>query len=58
MPSFLLDKRLSPDVVVLVRRSRPEIPVFALFDWEDGFWIGESDEEILRAAKRVRLSPS
>jgi Domain of unknown function (DUF5615) len=50
MLSFLLDEHVSPDVAVIVRRSRPEIPVFALLDWLDGIWIGESDEEILRAA--------
>lgn len=50
MLSFLLDEHVSPDVALIVRRSRPEIPVFALLDWQNGIWIGESDEEILRAA--------
>jgi hypothetical protein len=26
-------------------RSRPEIPVFALLDWQEGIWIGECDQE-------------
>jgi hypothetical protein len=33
MLSFLLDEHVSPDVAVIVRRSRPEIPAFALLDW-------------------------
>lgn len=56
MLSFLLDEQVSPDVAVIVRRSRPEIPVFALLDWQDGIWIGESDEEILRAAGAEALT--
>jgi hypothetical protein len=56
MLSFLLDEHLSPDVVVLVKRSRPEIPVFALLGWEGGLWIGGSDEEILRAASAEALT--
>jgi hypothetical protein len=35
MLSFILDEHVSPDVAVIVRRSRPEIPVFALLDWQD-----------------------
>jgi len=50
MLSFLLDEHVSPDVAVIVGRSRPDIPVYALLNWQDGIWIGESDEEILRAA--------
>ncbi len=50
MLSFLLDEHVSPDVAVIVGRSRPDIPVYALVNWQDGIWIGESDEEILRAA--------
>jgi hypothetical protein len=56
MLSFLLDEHVSPDVAVIVRRSRPEIPVFALLDWQDGIRIGESDEDILRAAGAEALT--
>ena len=56
MLSFLLDEHVSPDVAVIVRRSRPEIPVWGLLDWRDGIWIGESDEEILRAAGAEALT--
>jgi hypothetical protein len=56
MLAFLLDEHVSPDVAVIVRRSRPEIPVFALLEWLDGIWIGESDEEILRAARAEALT--
>jgi Domain of unknown function (DUF5615) len=56
MLSFLLDEHVSPEVAVMVRRSRPEIRVFALLDWQDGIWIGESDEEILRAASAQTLT--
>jgi hypothetical protein len=56
MLSFLLDEHVSPDVALIVRRSRPEIPVFALLDWQEGIWIGESDEEILRAASAQALT--
>jgi len=43
MLSFLLDEHVSPEVAVIVRRSRPEIPVFALLDWQEGIWIGRGD---------------
>ena len=56
MLSFLLDEHVSPEVAVIVGRSRPEIPVFALLDWQEGIWIGESDEEILRAAGAEALT--
>jgi hypothetical protein len=56
MLSFLLDEHMSPDVAVIVSRSRPEIPVFALLDWEDGIWLGESDEELLRASRAQALT--
>lgn len=56
MLSFLLDEHLSPDVSVIVERSRPEIPVVALLDWQHGIWIGESDEGILRAAGAEALT--
>jgi hypothetical protein len=47
---------VSPGVAVIVRRSRPEIPVCALLDWHEGIWIGESDAEILRAASAQALT--
>jgi hypothetical protein len=56
MLSFLLDEHVSPDVSVIVGRSRPEIPVVALLDWQHGIWIGESDEGILRAAGAEALT--
>ncbi len=56
MLSFLLDEHVSPDVAVFVKNSRPEIHVFALPDWQDGIWIGESDDEILRAASAQALT--
>jgi hypothetical protein len=56
MLSFLLDEHVSPDVAVIVRRLRPEIPVVPLLDWHDGLWIGQTDEEILRAANLEGLS--
>jgi len=56
MLSFILDEHVSPDVAVVVRRSRPEIPVLALLDWHDGIWMGESDEGILRAAGAEALT--
>ena len=56
MLSFLLDEHVSPDVAAIVRRSRPEIVVFALLDWQEGIWIGQSDEEILRAARAQPLT--
>lgn len=50
MLSFLLDEHVSPDVAAIVKRSRPDIPIAGLLHWQDGIWIGESDDEILRAA--------
>jgi len=56
MLSFLLDEHVSPDVAVIVRRSRPEIPALALLDWQEGIWIGASDDEILRAGSAQALT--
>ena len=56
MLSFLLDEHVSPEVALIVRRSRPEIRVFALLDWQEGIWIGEPDDEILRAASAQALT--
>ncbi len=56
MLSFLLDEHVSPDEAVIVGRSRPEIPVFALLDWQEGILIGESGQEILRAASAQTLT--
>jgi len=38
MLSFLLDEHVSPDVAVIVRHSRPEIPMFALLDCQERIW--------------------
>jgi len=43
-------------VALIVRRSRPEIALFPLLDWQEGIWIGESDEQILRAASAQALT--
>jgi hypothetical protein len=56
MLAFLLDEHLSPDVAVIILKSRPNLPVVALLDWQNGIWIGQSDEEILRAAHRAALT--
>ncbi len=56
MLSFLLDEHVSPDVAVIVRRTRPEIPAFTLLDWQDGIWIGASDDVILRAGSAQALT--
>jgi hypothetical protein len=43
---------------VLIRRPfhKLEIPMFALLNWQERVWIGESDEEILRAASAQVLT--
>lgn len=50
MLSLLLDQQLSPEVAEQVRGKRPEIPIWSLYEWREGAFVGIADTFILRAA--------
>ena len=51
MLSFLLDEQISPEVAKQINRKYSEIPIFSIHSWQNGNFLGVSDEEILQAAK-------
>jgi hypothetical protein len=50
MVRFLLDEHLDPAIASGVRRCREDIAIVALARWENGAYLGASDELLLRAA--------
>lgn len=50
MLSLLLDQHLSPEIAEQVRAKRPEIPIWSIYEWREGAFIGITDALILRAA--------
>jgi hypothetical protein len=56
MLSFLLDEHISPTVAEQISHKRPEIPIFPLITWQEGRYLGDSDEIILKAATVARLT--
>jgi hypothetical protein len=56
MLSFLLDEHLSPAVAVIIVNLRQEIQAVSVHDWDQGAWVGKTDEELLRAASLAGLT--
>ena len=56
MLSFLLDEQISPEVAKQINRKYSEILVFSIHSWQNGNFLGVSDEEILQAAKIEQLT--
>lgn len=56
MLSFLLDEQISPEVAKQINRKHPEIPIFSIHSWQNGNYLGVSDEAILKAAKLDKLT--
>jgi hypothetical protein len=56
MLQLLLDEHVSPDVAEGLRRQAKGIIVHALADWEEGRFLGQSDEAILEEAAAQRLT--
>ena len=56
MLSFLLDEQISPEIAKQISQKRPEIKIYALQTWQKGIYMGLSDETILEAAAKEKLS--
>ena len=56
MPSFLLDENISSEIVLQLKRKRPEISVESVHSWHDGHFSAQPDELILSAAASERLT--
>jgi hypothetical protein len=56
MLSFLLDEQISPVVAKQVNSKYPEISIFSIHSWQNGNFLGVSDEAILQAAKLEQLT--
>jgi hypothetical protein len=49
MLSFLLDEQISPEIAKQVENKRPDIPIFTIHTWQKGYYLGVSDEIVLKA---------
>ena len=56
MLSFLLDEHISPTVAEQISRKRPEILIFPLITWQEGRYLADSDEIVLKAATEAQLT--
>ena len=56
MLKLLLDEHISPDVARGVRRRNRSMPVHWMAEWEDGSYLGQSDEACLQAAAAQALT--
>ena len=56
MLSFLLDEHISPVVAKQITAKEPRIQVFPLLTWQEGAYLGLSDEVILQAATADQLT--
>ena len=50
MLSLLLDQHISPEISEQVSTTRPDIPIWSLYEWREGTFVGRADQMILRAA--------
>ena len=56
MLSFLLDEQISPEIAKQIDSKHPEIPIFTIYTWQKGYYLGVSDEIILKAAASEQLT--
>ena len=56
MLKLLLDEHISPEVASGLRTRLKSLAVYALPQWEEGKFLGSSDELILAAAASQRLT--
>lgn len=50
MLRLLLDETIPKKVAILVKKQCPDIDIVSIHDWENGRFLGLSDEEILTAS--------
>ena len=56
MLKLLLDEHISPDVADGLRQKQKGVSVLSLGEWEDGKFLGASDELILAEAAAQKLT--
>lgn len=56
MLAFLLDEQISPEIAQQIGQKNPEITIFSLHTWQNGYYLGFADEIILQAAAIERLT--
>ena len=56
MLKLLLDEHILPDVALGLRRRNRSMPVHWMAEWEDGSYLGQSDEACLQAAAAQALT--
>ncbi|MGK7936728.1 MAG: DUF5615 family PIN-like protein [Xenococcaceae cyanobacterium] len=56
MLSFLLDEQISPEIAKQITKKRVDIEIFTLYTWQKGYYLGVSDEVILKAAAKEELT--
>lgn len=56
MLSFLLDEQISPEIARQILIKRQDISIFSIHTWQQGHFLGVSDETILQAASNDKLT--
>lgn len=56
MLMLLTDEQIDPQVAAAARRRCRGISIVSLFDWQDGHFVGSSDEELLKEATRQSMT--
>jgi predicted nuclease of predicted toxin-antitoxin system len=50
MLSLLLDEQISPEIAKQIESKRKDIPIQSIHTWHEGYYLGMSDEIILKNA--------
>jgi hypothetical protein len=53
---FLTDEHISPAVARELRRKRPGLFIVCMQEWQEGAYLGSSDDVVLREATRQGLT--
>jgi hypothetical protein len=56
MLSLLLDEHLSPRIVKAVKKKESSVLIYSLSEWQEGRFLGASDETLLREALKHQVT--
>ncbi len=56
MLSFLLDEQISPEIAKQIKKKRLDIEIFTIYTWQKGYYLGVSDEVILKVSAKEELT--
>lgn len=56
MLSFLLDEQISPEIAKQIKKKRLDLEISTIYTWQKGYYLGVSDEVILKAAAKEELT--